>query len=202
MKKLFQEFKTFIARGNVLDMAVGVIVGSAFTAIVTALSNNILKPVINWLLALVFGSSSLTDIYTYLKKVTDASGAVDLTQSIYIDWGAFINAIINFILIAFVLFLILKVINIVKAKNDDLMKYGKTEAQRAAIKKEMKQKGLNFKDKAAVDAYIAELKAQEDAAKEEEEAKVKAEAEEAKKHSTEGLLEEIKTLLESKLQSK
>lgn len=202
MKKLFQEFKTFIARGNVLDMAVGVIVGSAFTAIVTALSNNILKPVINWLLALVFGSSSLTDIYTYLKKVTDASGAVDLTQSIYIDWGAFINAIINFILIAFVLFLILKVINIVKAKNDDLMKYGKTEAQRAAIKKEMKQKGLNFKDKAAVDAYIAELKAQEDAAKEEEEAKVKEEAEEAKKHSTEGLLEEIKTLLESKLQSK
>lgn len=202
MKKLFQEFKTFIARGNVLDMAVGVIVGSAFTAIVTALSNNILKPVINWLLALVFGSSSLTDIYTYLKKVTDASGAVDLTQSIYIDWGAFINAIINFILIAFVLFLILKVINIVKAKNDDLMKYGKTEAQRAAIKKEMKQKGLNFKDKAAVDAYIAELKAQEDAAKAEEEAKVKAEAEEAKKHSTEGLLEEIKALLESKLQSK
>ena len=48
MKKFFKEFKTFITRGNVLDMAVGVIVGGAFTAIVNALSNNILKPVINW----------------------------------------------------------------------------------------------------------------------------------------------------------
>lgn len=50
MKKFFKEFLTFIKRGNVLDMAVGVIVGSAFTAIVTALSNGILKPLINWVL--------------------------------------------------------------------------------------------------------------------------------------------------------
>jgi len=51
MKKFFAEFKKFITRGNVVDMAVGVIVGSSFTAIVNALSNNILKPIINWLLA-------------------------------------------------------------------------------------------------------------------------------------------------------
>ena len=55
MKKFFSEFKKFIMRGNVVDMAVGVIVGSSFTAIVNALSNNILKPVINWILAMVFG---------------------------------------------------------------------------------------------------------------------------------------------------
>ena len=118
MKKFFGEFKKFITRGNVLDMAVGVIVGGAFTAIVNALSNNILKPIINWLLALILGKDSLSEVYTVLKPVYvdsviegNAVQVLDLTQSIYIDWGAFINAIINFILIAFVLFCIVKAIN-------------------------------------------------------------------------------------------
>lgn len=110
MRKFFAEFKKFITRGNVLDMAVGVIVGGAFTAIVNALSNNILKPLINWLLAAILGGDSLSEIYTFLKPVY-VDGEVDLAQSIYIDWGAFINAIINFILIAFVLFCIVKAIN-------------------------------------------------------------------------------------------
>lgn len=57
--RLFGEFKQFITRGNVMDMAVGVIVGGAFTAIITALSDHILKPVINWLLALIFGKIRL-----------------------------------------------------------------------------------------------------------------------------------------------
>ena len=108
MKKFFGEFKKFITRGNVMDMAVGVIVGSAFTAIVNALSNNILKPVINYLLAIIFGKNSLSELFTFLKRVDtlDEAGNVvlneaglpvpDLAQSIYIDWGAFINAIINF----------------------------------------------------------------------------------------------------------
>ena len=64
MKKFFNEFKTFVTRGNVLDMAVGVIVGGAFTAIVNALSNNILKPLINALLRLILGGEGLSDIYT------------------------------------------------------------------------------------------------------------------------------------------
>lgn len=120
MKKFFSEFKTFITRGNVLDMAVGVIVGGAFTSIVNALSNNILKPIINFVLALIFGSDSLEGIYTYLKKVelTDENGvkAIDLANSIYIDWGEFINAVINFILIAFVLFTIVKTMNTLSSK--------------------------------------------------------------------------------------
>lgn len=116
MKKFFKEFLTFIKRGNVLDMAVGVIVGSAFTAIVTALSNGILKPLINWVLALVGGdSNALESAYTILKAtytVNDAGEKVlDLANSIYIDWGAFVSAIINFILIAFVVFCIVKAIN-------------------------------------------------------------------------------------------
>lgn len=59
LKGFFGEFKQFITRGNVMDMAVGVIVGGAFTAIITALSDHILKPVINWLLALIFGKIRL-----------------------------------------------------------------------------------------------------------------------------------------------
>lgn len=111
MKKFFAEFKKFITRGNVLDMAVGVIIGGAFTAIVNALSNNILRPVINWILALIIGESSLDNVFTFLKKSVDDTGAVDLATSIYIDWGAFISAIINFLLIALVLFCIIKAIN-------------------------------------------------------------------------------------------
>lgn len=121
MKKFFAEFKKFITRGNVLDMAVGVIVGGAFTAIVNALSNNILRPLINALLSLILGESSLESVYTMLiPAYTDETKTViDYASSIYIDWGAFISAIINFILIALVLFCIIKTIN---AANEGLKK--------------------------------------------------------------------------------
>ena len=116
-------------------MAVGVIVGGAFTAVVNRLSNFVLKPIINWILALITGSSSLDGIFTYLRKVeveqavVDAATGlptgetemvIDLAQSIYIDWGSFINAIINFLLVAFTLFVIIKIINGVREKADEL----------------------------------------------------------------------------------
>ena len=117
VKKFFGEFKKFITRGNVLDMAVGVIVGGAFTAIVNALSNNILKPIINWILAMIIGKDGLEGAITMLSRVyTD--GVLDLEKSIYIDWGAFINAIINFFLIAVVLFIIVRVINNIRRRMD------------------------------------------------------------------------------------
>ncbi|MDY6367152.1 MAG: large conductance mechanosensitive channel protein MscL [Clostridia bacterium] len=199
MKKFFGEFKTFITRGNVMDMAVGVIIGGAFSAIVTALTNHILMPIINWILLLITGGSGLDAIYTYLKKVEIVEGGetvIDLANSIYIDWGAFITAIINFILIALVLFLIIKTINKVAEANKKL-KEGATKGKLSKEdKKELKEKGINLKDKEKVAAYFAEKKAAEDAAKAEAEAKAKAEAEEAQKHTTEGLLEQIKALLE------
>ncbi len=115
MRKFFGEFKKFITRGNVIDMAVGVIIGGAFTAIVTALTNNILMPVINFVLWLITGGKGMDEVYTYLHEewtVNEAGEKIhDLTNSIYIDWGAFITAIINFILIALVLFCIIKIIN-------------------------------------------------------------------------------------------
>lgn len=131
MKKFFGEFKKFITRGNVVDMAVGVIIGGAFTAIVTALTNNIFMPIINWILFAITGGKGFENIYTFLqttylvgedgKIVVDATtgaNVIDLTKSIYIDWGAFITAIINFILIALVLFCIVKLINSVRENAD------------------------------------------------------------------------------------
>ena len=120
MKKFFQEFKKFITRGNVLDMSVGVIVGGAFTAIVNGLTNNILKPLVNWLLALILGNNGLESAVTILSPAYDAEGALDLAKSIYIDWGAFVSAIINFLLIAIVLFAIVKLFNKFREERNEL----------------------------------------------------------------------------------
>ena len=114
--KFFKEFKDFITRGNVLDMAVGVIVGGAFTAIVTALTSQILQPLINWMIAAIVGKNGLEAAVTILRPAyteVDGKQVVDLANSIYINWGAFISAIINFILVALILFCIVKAINTV-----------------------------------------------------------------------------------------
>lgn len=198
MKKFFEEFKKFITRGNVLDMAVGVIVGGAFTAIVNAMGNNILKPLINWLLATILGKDSLSELYTYLPAPVYAEdGTVDLAESIYIDWGAFINAIINFIVTAFVLFCIVKVINHIREKQDaieDNVKKGKLTKEQ---KKELKANGIKRKDKAAVEAYFAEKEriAQEEAERAAAEEEAKAAAEREANPTAEDLLREIRDLL-------
>ena len=158
MKKFFAEFKKFITRGNVVDMAVGVIVGSSFTAIVNGLSNNILKPIINWFLALILGKDSLSELYTFLTKVemVDETGAtvVDLANSIYIDWGAFINAVINFFLVAFVLFCIVRIVNRAREKDKKFKESLKPVISREDHKA-MKKQGIKAKDSAAVAAYFA-----------------------------------------------
>lgn len=183
MKKFFTEFKKFITRGNVVDMAVGVIVGSSFTAIVNGLSNNILKPLINWILATVLGKDTLTELYTMLTpayvldEAGNATAEIDLANSIYIDWGAFINAIINFFLIALVLFCIVKIINKLREEHDELaesfIKSRLTKAQR----KELKEHGIKIRDWDAVKAYFENKKklAEEEAA-----AKAAADAEAAR----------------------
>lgn len=186
MKKFFNEFKTFITRGNVLDMAVGVIVGGAFTAIVNALGNNILKPIINFLLALVFGKDSLSELFTFLKRV-EVDGVVDLAQSIYIDWGSFINAIINFIIIAFVLFCLVKALNAVADAQKKM--FVDMDTQRVAYKKYRKE-GLTRKE--AKERYLAELAAAEEAAKKQ------AEEEKANEVTDLKLLAEIRDLLKQK----
>ncbi len=200
MKKFFAEFKKFITRGNVVDMAVGVIVGSSFTAIVNGLSNFVLKPFINWILFLCFGEGSLESVYTFLHKafVKDAvtgldTDVVDLANSIYIDWGSFINAIINFFLIAFVLFSIVKIINRFREGSKKIQKEALEGIPSKEDRKEMKKRGINFHDAAAVAAYFEE--------KAQKEAEAKAAAEEKARQdrlanpTTEDLLKDIRALL-------
>ena len=93
MKKFFDEFKAFISRGNVMDMAVGIIIGGAFTAIVTSLVEDIITPII--------GMIGGFDFSTFVVTVNNSNIAV----------GNFINAVINFLLIALVLFSIIKAVN-------------------------------------------------------------------------------------------
>ena len=191
--KFFSEFKKFITRGNVVDMAVGVIVGSSFTAIVNALSNNILKPLVNWLLALAFGANSISELFTVLTAVYDADGNLDLTQYIYIDWGTFINAIINFFLIAIVLFTIVKVINKFREEHDqfraELKKYKPTKEEKA----ELKARGIKLTDRGAVKAYFDEkaAKAAEEKAAADAAAAEKAKLDREANPTAEDLLKEI-----------
>lgn len=135
-KGFFKEFGEFISRGNVLDMAVGVIIGGAFSAIVTALTDNILKPIINFILALIFKAEGLEGIYTFLKPAYLEDGVtLDLANSIYIDWGSFINAIINFLLIALILFLIIRTINHVRRASEEYKEaLEKVRAEREAAR--------------------------------------------------------------------
>lgn len=178
MKKFFKEFKDFITRGNVLDMAVGVIVGGAFTAIITALTGQILQPLINWLIALIVGGdgTGLEAAVTVLKPAyVEGTNVIDLTNSIYIDWGAFITAIINFLLVAIILFCIVKAINTVRAGGKKL-----ADKQKKAIEKKLKKGEIS----------------EEEAAKAKEEMEAPAEPQPAKP-TTDELLAEIRDLLKA-----
>ena len=93
MKKFIEEFKAFALRGNVMDMAIGVIIGGAFTSIVTSLTDNLINPILG-----LFGG-------------TDLSGFVLNIGGVELRYGAFITSIINFLIMAFVLFCLLKAVN-------------------------------------------------------------------------------------------
>ena len=128
-----QEFKTFITKGNVLDMAVGVIIGGAFTSIITALTNSILMPLIGIILGGKADFKALrikagepvydVDGVTILK---DEFGQELYSSSIY--YGKFLQAIIDFLLIALILFIILKVINTIRKKAEEKRKKEEKEA--------------------------------------------------------------------------
>lgn len=185
MKKFFADFKKFITRGNVLDMAIGVIVGGAFSKIVTALTNKIIMPLINYLLSL--GGTGLSSAYTFLRKAYDATGEIDLANSIYIDWGAFITAIIDFLLIAFTLFCIIKI----AMKSSELLRNTTTKIVKSAPtkeeRKELKAAGVNMKDHDEVKVALNELRERKAAEKAAEEEANKPEP----KPTTEELLADI-----------
>ena len=126
IKNFFIDFKKFISRGNILDLAVAMVVGSAFTAIVTSLVNDIIMPFI----CAIFGSSTVEELYF-------------LVNGAEIYYGKFIQAIINFLLVALVLFLVLRlVMNASNAFKRTLSEYPTKEE-----KKQLKELGIKTKNK-------------------------------------------------------
>lgn len=109
---IFKEFKEFISKGNVIDLAVGVIIGGAFTAIVTNLVTNVVTPAIS----LLTGKVSFTDLFIALDGGEYATlAAAQEAGAVTINYGLFIQAVIDFIITAFVIFLLVKGINRIRS---------------------------------------------------------------------------------------
>ena len=120
-KGFFKEFKEFISRGNVLDMAIGIIIGSAFTAIITAIVGNILTPLLQYV---GVGADGYGVLQIVLREATETSEAVIM------DFGIVISAIISFLLTALILFLIVRSVN--RARERAEARRAKAEAEAAA----------------------------------------------------------------------
>ena len=151
MKKMFAEFKAFIAKGNVLDMAIGVIIATAFGKITTAVVNNILMPIIG----AIFGGSSLTDSLniTLRPAVLDEAGEV-VKEANVLGIGTLLTAIIDFIIVAFICFLIVKGFNKAWASAE---KKKKEEEARAKAEAEAEAKAKAEEEaKAAKEARLQE----------------------------------------------
>ena len=192
MRKLFDEFKKFINRGSVMDLAVGMIIGSAFTAIINSLVNSILKPLINW----IPGADNTGALQTVLREaVTDADGNI-VTEALILDWGAVISAIITFFCTAIVLFLIVKAFNKLKDAGSKI----KDEIKSVVIKDEaLSDSGI------ATDAATANAKAAADTADTADTAKsadatTVEQERQSSTETTEKLLKEIVELLKAEKQ--
>ena len=116
MKKFFEEFKTFAMRGNVIDMAVGVVIGGAFGKITTSIVNDIIMPVIG----VITGGLNFADWKIVLKEaVANAEGVIDPATEITITYGNTIAIILDFIIIAFAVFCMVKALNNLHKKQEE-----------------------------------------------------------------------------------
>ncbi len=117
---MFKEFKEFAMRGNVVDMAVGIVIGAAFGTIVKSFVDDVLMPPIGLLL----GNVDFANLFIVLKEGTKAAGpyaslaAAKAAGAVTLNWGTFINTIISFIIIAFAVFLVIKGINRMKKEKE------------------------------------------------------------------------------------
>lgn len=196
MKKFFADFKKFISRGNVLDLAVGVVVGGAFGKITTSLVNDIIMP----LISLLFGGKSVADWKWVIQEATYDDAGTLLTAETALHYGSFIQTIIDFLIIAFSIFLILRIIMNARKGLEELT--GKTQRQKRKQLRALVKSGKTREEAIAV------------LAAEEAEAKAKAEAEAAAKAAAEAaaakaadpavtneLLGEIRDLLRKEAQA-
>jgi large conductance mechanosensitive channel len=117
---MFKEFKEFVMRGNVVDMAVGIVIGAAFGTIVKSFVDDVLMPPIGLLL----GNVDFANLFVVLKEGAKGAGpyasvaAAKAAGAVTLNWGAFINTIISFIIIAFAVFLVIKGINRMKREKE------------------------------------------------------------------------------------
>ena len=185
MKKFIEDFKKFIKRGNVVDMAVGVAVASAFTAIVTAFTKGFISP----LIALVSGHSNMDDLKWIVKpEVLDAEGTV-VEAEVSILWGSFLQAIINFLIVALTLFVVMRVVSGMKTRAEKISRNVKNRFS----DEDEKQAAAEALAKAEAEAKVeAEAKAAAEAARLIEEEKA---AEKARLAREEALLTEMRDLL-------
>ena len=149
------DFKKFISRGNVVDMAVGVVVGGAFSKIVTGFVNYVINPFV----ALFLPAGSLDEIKTVTKEaVVEVVDGVEtvVTPEAAILWGTWLQTIIDFLIIAFCIFCVVRVINKVREKATEKETLAKAEADAAAA--------AAAAEKAAAEAEVAKAKAEEEAA--------------------------------------
>ena len=186
MKNLIAEFKKFIKRGNVVDMAIGVAVATAFTAIVNAFTKGIVSP----LIALLTGESSLAEVKWVLRPAVLAEdGVTELEAEVAMTPGLVLQAIIDFLIIATVLFFVLHVVH-------KLSERAKKIAEDIRLKTDEEYEQRLAEEKAAAEA--AALAAKEAAEKAAAEAAEKEKENERLRYREVELLEKIATLLENK----
>lgn len=118
MKKFLEEFKAFAFKGNVFDMAVGIIIGSAFTGIINSFVSDIISPLLG-----LFGTVNLANMNVVLKQGADAE------SSVILNYGAFLSAVINFLLMALVLFLMVKTVNKARTEAEKFKKKEEAPAE-------------------------------------------------------------------------
>jgi large conductance mechanosensitive channel len=113
--RMLKEFREFAMKGNVVDLAVGIIIGAAFGSIVTSLVGDVIMPVIG----AITGGLDFSNYFTPLSKAVTASNLVDAKkQGAVLAWGNFLTFTLNFIIVAFVLFLVIRFINQLKRKDE------------------------------------------------------------------------------------
>lgn len=114
--KIIDEFKTFAIKGNLVDMAVGIVIGAAFTSVVTSLVGDIFTPIIGF----ISGGIDFTDIFTVLGdgEFTTLEAAKEAGVPT-INWGLFLNAIISFLIVAWIMFILIRGINTLKRQEEE-----------------------------------------------------------------------------------
>src|SRR6201987_5633729 len=114
--RMLREFREFAMKGNVVDLAVGVIIGAAFGAIVTSLVGDIIMPIIG----AITGGLDFSNYFTPLSKAVNAGNLADAKkQGAVLAWGNFLTLTLNFLIVAFVLFLVIRVMNQLKHRQEE-----------------------------------------------------------------------------------